>query len=530
MNQRPTQTAAFWHNDFQITDEATDALYNKFIESGKPCSIDELGLFFVQKALEDEEKALRAELAQGRIYQPNDSYAVGDTLIFTQYNYAAATVTATRSGFHPEHGEFTVLDVSFNEQNVTASFAADFSAPHALTDAANKIGVNDDGTSKTAQLLEKFRADIIPKIEKALAENPNFVQFNHEWFLADMLVEIQEGLLNIVDAAIDINNGPLDVAALIEQLELNDNGATPEATQFSVNYMLDADPRFLNVGLPGQPMWHLQRLKPPQVAQPPHNLIVPEGLTFDPDTLAPDIRALLSEIDDEATPPEFARAVDPDAGEVTFVLNYPHRRSGTLPVLPAVEALLPDVPDDRIVALQFVDGQTGEERVGWYVRRHRYIFGFGDWFVEHRLPVGAFIVLKRTDDPLKLVVDYVPQRTLREWVRVATVKNNQLAFEMRNRQLSCRYDELMVIGEEGSEAIDAFWQKTAEKNTPISVLIDRIFPELLKLTSQGAVHTNTLYSAINVARRCPPGPLLQELSDHPRCEWMRHGYWTYKTE
>lgn len=529
MNQRPTQTAAFWHNDFQITDEATDALYNKFIESGKPCSIDELGLFFVQKALEDEEKLLRAELAQGKIYQPNDTYSVGDTLIFTLYNYAAGTVTATRPGFHPEYGEFTVLDVAFKNGDVTASFAADFSAPHALANAGSAAGLNEDGSSKTAQILAERRDIILPKIEKALAANPNFVQFNHHWFLADMLVEIQEGLLNIVDAAIDINNGPLDVTALVEQLELDGKGATPEAIQFSVNHMLDNDPRFLNVGLPGQPMWHLQRLKPPEIAQPPHNLVVPEGLTFDPDTLAPDIRALLSEIDDEATPKEFARAIDPNADEVTFVLNYPHRRSGTLPVVPAVEALLPVVPDDRVIALQFVDGQTGDEMVGWYVRRHRYIFGFGDWFTAHQLPVGAFIVLKRTDNPLRMVIDYIPQRTLREWVRVATVKNNQLAFEMRNRQLSCRYDELMVIGEEGSEAIDELWQKTAEKNTPISVLIDRIFPELLKLTSQGAVHTNTLYSAINVARRCPPGPLLQELSNHPRCEWMRHGYWTYKT-
>lgn len=528
MNQRPTQTAAFWQKEFQIAPETTDALYNEFVETGKPRSIDELGLFFVQQTLEAEERLLRTELSQGQIYQPNGSYNIGDTLIFVQFDYALGTVTETRPGFHPRYGDFTVITVTFASGKM-ASFAADFHVPHTLTDAANRIGMNDDGTSQAAQLLEQFQDIIIPKINDVLAANSNFVHFNGDWFLADMLVEIQEGLLNIVDAAIDINGAPLDVDALIEPLELHDNGALPEATQFSINHLLDNDDRFLNVGLQGKPMWYLHRLKPPQIAQPPHNLLVRGDLSFDPDTLALDVRALLSEIDDEHTPPEFARSVDPHANEVTLVLNYPHRRSGTLPVLPVVKPLLPAVSDARVVALQFVDGQTGEEMVGWYVPEYCYIYGFSDWFVKHQLPVGAFVVLKRTSDPLRLVIDFVRQRTMREWVRVATVKNNQLAFEMRNRQLACRYDELMVIGEEGSDAIDALWQKNAEKDTPISVLIDRIFPELLKLSSQGAVHTNTLYSAINVARRCPPGPLLQELSDHPRCEWMRHGYWTFKS-
>jgi len=528
LNQRLTQTAAFWQKEFKVAPEAVDALYNEFVEIGKPRSIDELGLFFVQQALEAEERLLRTELSQGQIYQPNGSYNVGDALIFIQFDYALGTVTETRAGFHPRYGDFTVLTVTF-ASGKAASFATDFHVPHALTDAANRVGMNEDGTSQAAQLFEQFCDTIIPKINNTLAANGNFTHFNGDWFLTDMLVEIREGLLNIVDAAIDINGAPLDVDALVESLELHDNGALPEATQFSINHLLDDDDRFLNVGLSGKPMWYLHRLKPPQIVQPPHNLLVSGNLSFDPDILAPDVRAMLSKIDDEHTPAKFARSVDPAAQKVTLVLNYPHRRSGTIPVLPAIKPLLPTITDARMVALQFVDGQTGEEMVGWYVPEYSYIYGFGDWFEQHQLPVGAFVVLKRTDDPLRLVVDFVRQHTMREWVRVATVRNNQLAFEMRNRQLACRYDELMVIGEEGSDAIDALWQKHAEKDTPISVLIDRIFPELLKLNSQGAVHTNTLYSAINVVRRCPPGPLLQELSDHPRCEWMRHGYWTFKS-
>ncbi|OQY26769.1 MAG: hypothetical protein B6I38_10835 [Anaerolineaceae bacterium 4572_5.1] len=86
----------------------------------------------------------------------------------------------------------------------------------------------------------------------------------------------------------------------------------------------------------------------------------------------------------------------------------------------------------------------------------------------------------------------------------------------------------MVLGEEGSEAVDALWKKVERNGTPLYTLLVNIFPELVKLSSQSAVHIKTVYSAINVVKRCPPGPLLQELSKHPSFVWMGHGYWTYK--
>jgi len=528
LNQRPTQTSTFWQSTFKVTDDAVEALYNLFLENGEPRSIDELGLFFVQQELEAEQQSLRADLAQGEIYRPDSSYAVGDKLIFSRFDYALGTVVATRPGFHPTHGDFTVLDVEFSgSRTISASFAADLQTPHVLAATGGQSIDGEDEASAAQKIYEQFGHIIRPKIERVLGSNEDFVHFNGDWFLTDLLADVQEGLLNIVDAAIDINGGPLNVDILIEQLEFQKNGTISEATRFSVNYRLENDVRFLNVVTFEMPMWYLNRLKPPQIVNPPHNLIVSGDLSFDVDQLSPDLRALLNEIDDENTPPEYARPVDPQAEAVSFVLNYPHRRSGTLPALPALRNLLPKA-NGRVLALEFVDGQTGDPIVGWYVSEHKYIFGFEAWFKKHELPVGAFITLKKTADPLKFVINYVPQRAQREWVRVVMVKNNQLAFEMRNRQLACRYDELMVLGEEGSEKIDELWEKFAQNKTPLSVLIDRIFPELLKLTSQGAVHINTLYSAINVARRCPPGPLLQELTNNPACIWMGHGYWTYR--
>jgi hypothetical protein len=528
LKQRPSQTSAFWQTEFRISDEAIEALYNYFLETGEPRFIDDVCLFFVKHTLEAEERAIRTELQQGKVYQSDQDYQVNEKVVFPHFNYAVGSVIDSRPGYNPLDGDFTILEVEFGGPSKTlAAFAANLKSAHPLSTASGESAAEEDGYTVIQKIFGQYQHLIRPKVEQALKQNSEFVEFNQQWFLAGLLVEVQEGLLNIVDAAIDINAGPLNVDVLIEQLELQQDGEITSTVRFSVNHRLENDPRFINVGTEERILWYLDRLKPSQAVEPPHNLIVEGDLSFDPDTLPGELRSFLTEIDDEATPVEFARPVDPEANEVTFVLTYPHRRSGTLPALPGVRNLLPET-SGRLVALNLIDGQTGDVMLAWFVSQHNYIFGLGEWFQKHKLPVGAYVVLKKTEKPLELVLDFTPQRTQRDWIRIVTVKNNQLIFEMRNRPLSCRYDELMVLGEESSPEIDALWAKFTREKTPLSDLIVRIFPELMKLTSQSAVHINTLYSAINVARRCPPGPLLQELASHSSFVWMGHGYWTYK--
>jgi len=529
IKQRPSQTPAFWQSEFQITEETIESLYNSFLEIGEPRSIDDISLFVVQETLEAEERAIRAELQQGKLYRPDQHYELNDKLVFPRFEYAIGTVVGIRDGHNPYAGDFTVLEVEFaGPPSARIAVAADLKAPHVLSTTDGKPSGEEEGPTPAQKLYAQFQHIIRPRVEEALRARDDFVEFNHRWFLADLLVEVQEGLLNIVDAAIDISGTPQNVDAIIEQIELQkDGGSITDTLRFSVNYRLTQDPRFINVGTEDRVLWFLNRLKPIQVEEVPHNLRINPNMTFDPEALPPDLRTLLMEIDDEATPPQYARPADPQASEAIFVLTYPHRRSGTLPVLPTLRPMLPET-NGRLVALQFIDGQTGDPILVWLVSEHNYLFGLGDWFETYKLPVGAFIILRKTEAPLKFIVDYIPQRTQREWVRVATVQNNQLVFQMKKRALSCRYDELMVIGEEGSEAIDTLWVKAEQKNVPLAQLLTQIFPELMKLTSQSAVHVKTLYSAINVMRRCPPGVLLQELNNHPGFVWMGHGYWTYK--
>ena len=527
MNQRVAQTPDFWKTQFQVTPDAVEALYNVILEAGEPYSIDSVGLFFVKYALEEEERKIRSELQHGKTYQPQHDYQVDDKIIFPNFGYAVGTVIAVRPGYNPVDEDFSVLEVVFEaEGGISANFAANLRTAHALLNV-NGDTTSTDHSAAVQKLYGQYQHLIRPKAEQALTQHSDFVELNQTWFLQSLLAEIQDGLLNIVDAAIDINNGPLNVDALIEQIELQGTGQITEALRFSVNYRLEKDERFINVGTEDIVLWYLNRLKPEYVNRPPRRLKESDQ-SFDVSLLNSEQRALLAEIDDEATPVEFTKAFDEDASSATLILNYHHRRLGTLPVLPIVNHLLPPA-NGRVVALQLVDGRTGDSILCWYVSQGKYILGLADWYVRHQLPVGIVLTLAKTDEPLKFVIDYLPQRAHQEYVRVASAKGGQLAFEEKRRRFTCRYDQLMIIGEEGSDRIDALWEQIETNNPPISDLLAQILPELMRLSSQGAVHLKTIYSAINVLKRCSPGLLMQELILGDRFISMGHGYWTYKS-
>jgi hypothetical protein len=181
--------------------------------------------------------------------------------------------------------------------------------------------------------------------------------------------------------------------------------------------------------------------------------------------------------------------------------------------------------------ITIIDGRTGKRILGWVVGRYRYLYGLKEWYDKNDIPVGAYITLERTDDPLAIVVDYLPRRRKkREWVRVASAAEDKLLFTMQMRAIGCEYDELMIVGEENPTEIDFLWMRSEEKGKSVSEVMRQVFPELAKLNPQGTVHAKTLYSAINVEKRCPPGPILAELARLDSFLAVGDGYWIYDRE
>jgi hypothetical protein len=253
------------------------------------------------------------------------------------------------------------------------------------------------------------------------------------------------------------------------------------------------------VGPVGDPRWFLTRLEPLEAIDFPKIL---HTAPANANTLAPELETIAAELHEavdlngDAPPSSAAR------DEVTVLLTYPHRRTGTLPLTAAVRTLLPKFSNPRLKITLRDPG--GEKKIAAYaIRDGNYIAGLTPWFNAWRLSPGAILTLKRGADPLTLVIDPQLQREHALWVRVARIAAGRLTFGTERRPLTHKYDDemLIVIGDAaGLEQLS----DSAQAKLPIDTLLEEVFPELAKLSSAGSVHAKTVYSALNFVRRIGP--------------------------
>lgn len=524
MVQRKTQTSKYWQEQFVVDADDIEYLYSLLLESNHPRTIENLALAVVQRHCQVEEMAIRTELQRGTLYQPKDNYRVGEQLVFPRLDYVAATIVGQRAGYNPQYGNFNVIQVEFDVDGGVKEFVADFPHPHTLNLDEGQSLAEAEGLASPQELYELHKEYVHPKLLEALEDHDEFVNFRDQWFLKGLLAPIHDGHLNIAEAAIDIGERPLAVDTLLKDLDLA--SSIPAETQaISLNFALYTDPRFVNVGPKGQILWYLHRLEPPEVDQVPRQLQSCK-LPFDLDRFDNELRRLVGDIDDEATDPALVQPPISDAETIVVTLNYPHRRAGTLPLTPKTGPFFPEA-DDHHARVTLIDRRSSQEMSGWVVSKGKYVIGLEQWYTKNQLPVGAYVSLYRTDDPLTIMIDYQPLRLKRDWLRVAVPRDGRLSFQLLKQPISCEYDDLMVVGINDYSAIDSLWINDQESQRPLFNLLRQIFPELAKLNPQGAVHAKTLYTAVNIVRRCPPGPIFYELSTRACFIPMGHGYWSY---
>jgi hypothetical protein len=526
LTQRQTQTSSYWKNQFKVSDQDLEYFYNQFLENGQPRSLDSVGLTLVQQRIQEEELQIRSELQRGELYQPKEKYEVNDLVVFPRLDYAIGKVVGHREGYAPQYGEFTVVQVTFdNGDDVIYEFASRLPGTHPLNLGEDQSLAEAEGLIPPQQIFVENQAAIRARLEEGLRQNDEFVEFEGIWFLKGLLTEIHTGLLNIVDAAIDINGAPMSVDSLIDQMDMVEGGKVTDSLRFSVNYRLDQDERFENVGPEDQVLWYLHRLTPLEASQLPTWLKIVRQ-HFDSSIIDSELLRLVREIDDEGTSVELADG-SADDDEVVICLSYPHRRAGTLPITAKTAPFVPSAAG-HAAYLKLIDGRSGDEMTCWVVAEHGFVHGVGNWYERYELPVGAFVRLKRTADPLALVIDYLPRRKQREWMRVPAKRGNQLSFQMLKIAVNCEYDELMLMSTGTDQtALDQLWTRFEEQRKPLYDVLREIFPELAKLNPQSTVQAKTLYSAVNAVRRYPPGPIFEELSSHDCFLPMGHGYWIY---
>jgi hypothetical protein len=513
-----TQMAPYW-GKFRVTDADMEYIYNLLLEEETPLSLEEIALELVEYHVRQEEEALQRQLAKGELFQPKDRYESGQTLVFPALNYTVGTVVAQRPGSNPEHGDFTVIQVEF-ENHRRREFASEMKAPHILNrdgEALADLG----GLLSPQDLLDRYSDNIRAQLLERLQREEDIVDIADRWFPKSLLIGVNEGHLNLAEAVLDVAGGkPMRTDELLRDVSLPAD-VNQHLQVFSLDYALQEDSRFDEVGPAGQMLWYLRRLEPPEVLQQPPRLQY-TPIEYDRSLLTAEMLVLEEDLDDEfSSLPDAPR----DVREATITLTFPHWRVGTLPLSAKLRPLFPTAYQSPRVRMVLIDGQTGEEFPGWVVRKERYVFGLDDYFRKYRIPAGAYVIARRMDDPARIAITHAAHRPRTEWVRMAIAEGNRLSFDIQRRSIGAGYDDLMVMCTDDLDAIDALWLSTNERQKSLTNTLRDLVLELAKLNPQGTVHAKTLYSAVNVVRRCPPGPIFATLAARPEFEYVGDSYW-----
>jgi hypothetical protein len=522
--QRRTQTAAYWQEQFEIGSKDIGYVYDRILDHGRPISTGSLAQVLIERHCRQEEELIHDELSKGQAYQPKDRYEPGQQIIFPALDYALGTVVGTRAGQSPAFGEFMVIQVEFEGDEDVHEFASDLQGEHRLNRKAGEEDFLAQGDLLSpAELYEKHGSAVETKLRRALSRHNDFSQFGDDWFLNDLLVEIRDVDLNIAEALIEVKSMPLSPDEILPQLDLPDE-VSEEIRLLSLNEAFEVDDRFDNVGDAGRVIWYLRRLTPEPVVNPPGWFAVTLE-PYDRSAISEELLLIEREIDDEGSGEDVMGPSRP-VYRTTIALPYPHWRAGTLPLTVRTHGLFPRATDHHSPVV-LVDGQSGDRMQGWAVHEARFVYGLEGWYRRYQLPVGAFIKLARTRDPRVITVDFEPRRLKRLWGKVAVVQEGKLVFEMRKLPITCDYDDQLTIDEDSPKAIDRFRSQVSSRGEDLLQIMTRIMPELIQLTPQGTVHAKTIYSAVNVLKRTPPGPVFALLSTEPRFVQMGGGYWTF---
>jgi hypothetical protein len=500
----------YWKS-LEINQKDIEYLYSFLLEKETPLPSNKLAQALIKQRIQSEKEQLQKRQQQnGDIYIPKLEFKVGDKIQFPANNWISGEVADVREGNNPEYPKLKVLTVDL-ENGQSRQFAANLD-DHKLNQTPTTVN-NAEGENEQL-IFEKFGEYITRKLEEALEENNDLVRIGANWFPKSLLIGFNVGHLNLAEAVLDMQGGgPLTVRTLLEQLDI-DTDDPEELVRFSLNYALQEDPRFDEVGPKGIVKWFLNRLEPEYVRERPIQLKY-TPIEYDHSVLSEDMLKVEQTIDDELieTNSDYLNQKKPE--EVTIALNYPHWRVGTIPLTARTRPFFPTALETPRVKFTLIDTE-GEEISAWVVRPYSYVYGLREWYEEKELMPGSLIKIKPGENPGEVLIQPEKKRSNREWIRTLLIgADGGIVFAMLKQTITADYNERMAIAVPSTEVLDEFWQKRANNPRPLDDVMISTMRELAKLNPQGHVHGVELYAALNCIKRSPPGPIFSMLETNP---------------
>jgi hypothetical protein len=491
----------------QITPQDVENLHTFLFERETPLTTRDLSIEFIDTRIKAERASAESkQKAGGKSFLPKEKYQIGDELVFPAFAWNRGKVVGLRAGINPLISDFDVLTVAMDDRT-ERMFAANLES-HILNEAPTSAPESDEMNSA---YISREHGDLIEKkLEAALNADDGLVKIAGRWFPRALLIDISQGQLNLAEAVLDMSGGdPLSTEALIKDVELP-AGVNPKLAEFSLNYALQDDERFDEVGPAGQILWCLRRLEPDFVREVPPPLRYAE-IEYDRKNLGDAMKNLESQLDDELTPTH-ENDVRGDISSIMIALIYPHLRAGTLPMSARARKLFPTAYESPRVRFTLVDGKTKQRIPAWVVLESGYVYGLREWYKSHQLIPGSLVQLRRGEKPGEVIVEVKSQRSSKDWVRTVMVgKDGGFVFAMLKQSITAEFNDRMAIHVPDFKSLDPVW----EKKRSFEELVLLVMRELTKSNPQGHVHAQELYAAVNLVRRVPPAPLFALLETSP---------------
>ena len=501
--------ADFWQT-LKVSKNDIEFLHNYLFESETPMTARELVGVLIEERIRVEQTAqAKKRQSDGKMYLPKERYTEGEHLVFPALDWAKGSIASVRPGVNPQYGEFDVLTVEL-EDGQNRMFAAGL-ADHMLNEEPASVTEEDSIDPKAIQ--STFGPELESKLEAAFDNDDGLVRIAGRWFPRALLVDVNQGHLNLAEAVLDMASGePLPTADLLKDVELPE-GVNPKLAEFSLNLALQEDDRFDEVGPAGEVLWCLQRLEPENVREVPLFLRY-YPIEHDRSLLTDEMLALEARLDDELSEADLKS--EEVAEQVTISLIFPHWRAGTLPITSRVQSMFPTAYESPRVRFTLVDGQSGDRIPAWVVRKDRYVSGLRDWYESHELMPGSLVQIRRSEKPGEVIIEAKTHRTTKDWVRTVIVgADGGIVFALLKQTVTAEFNDRMAFALPGYDAADLLWDSAKQKKRPFDKLVISVMRELTKLNPQGHAHAQELYAAVNFLRRVPFAPLMSLLESRP---------------
>ena len=502
----------YWDN-LTIQDSDLEIIYSHLLEIETPQDSQELIAVLIDERIKQEKKALVSDkLAGNTIYLPKNHYQVGQHLVFPILDWQIGKVTAIREGHNPELESFDVVEIILDSGD-KHYFAAGI-VNHILN---QPVSINlSDANLDNKYVNQKYSEQLSIQLTTSLENNPDLVCIAGKWFPKALLVDVNVGYLNLAEALLEMESGkPLTTKTILEQIELPTD-VNSKLTEFSLNLALQQDGRFDEVGPAGEIFWFLKRLEPEWVQQTPPYLTF-LTIKYDHTRVEDLVIVVENEVQDEL---EIEGPSSRDVNEAIISLIFPHWRSGTLPLTTRIRRLFPTAYEAPRVLFTFVDGDSGQKFYGWVVRSSRYVYGLKDWYATQGLVPGSLVHIIRSKNRGEVIIKAEKKRAAREWIRTALIgADGGIVFANLKQLISANYNERMAIVIPDLQALEKIWEQSSRQRGTLGQVVLTMMKELTKLSPQGHVHAQELYAAVNMVRRCPPGPILSILVEQP---WAKH--------